>query len=151
MRTPERGSGNPLLFLGAESSHRVSGSHPLTRSKRFRYCEPFYPSVAERAVQYAAIGYEKPLPSVAGHIFLRDAIWGDLLRYSGLITGTTKPMVSMISPVSIPGTNIQVLLLADDEYPHGVEKGETGSERSYDPVVHLGHHPKVRFLKQGYR
>lgn len=37
-------------------------------------------SAAERAVRYAAIGYEKPLmfPSVAGHIVLRDAIWSDL-------------------------------------------------------------------------
>ncbi len=37
-------------------------------------------SDAERAVRYATIGYEKPpeFPSVAGHIVLRDAIWGDL-------------------------------------------------------------------------
>lgn len=37
-------------------------------------------SAAERAVQFACSGFSKPpmFPAVAGHIVLRDAIWGDL-------------------------------------------------------------------------
>ncbi|HWQ63904.1 MAG TPA: NAD(P)H-dependent oxidoreductase [Methanospirillum sp.] len=37
-------------------------------------------SAAERAVQAAIDGYDKPpmFPTVAGHIVLRDAVWGDL-------------------------------------------------------------------------
>jgi multimeric flavodoxin WrbA len=37
-------------------------------------------TTAERAVQFAVSGYVKPptFPAVAGHIVLRDAIWGDL-------------------------------------------------------------------------